>query len=93
MQVLFVPAPLIWLRPTRVTDMKAYQHYDCPVYRTTDRRGVLATTGHSTNFLMMIKFPTLTVAPEHWVLRGEALQMQRLYERQVLLASPWAVKR
>ena len=49
-------------------DVKAYQHCDYPVYQTTDRRGVLATTDHSTNFLMMIKFPTLTVAPEHWVL-------------------------
>ena len=49
-QVLLVPT---WLRPTRVTDVKAYQHCNCPVYRTMDRRGVLATP------------PTLTGVPEH----------------------------
>ena len=52
-----------------------------------DRAWVLATTGHSTNFLMMIKCLTLTVAQEHWVLRGEALQMQRLYKRLAFLAA------
>ncbi|GAX77074.1 hypothetical protein CEUSTIGMA_g4520.t1 [Chlamydomonas eustigma] len=69
-KVLFVAAPVIWLRPTRVSDMRPYQHYECPVYRTADRRGVLATTGHSTNFLMMVKLPTTTLPPEHWILRG-----------------------
>ena len=50
--------------------MRQYQHYECPVYRTADRKGVLATTGHSTNFLMMIKMPTVAHSPEHWVMRG-----------------------
>lgn len=40
------------------------------VYRTADRRGVLATTGHSTNFLMMIRMPSLVVDPDVWTLRG-----------------------
>jgi hypothetical protein len=53
-QILHAPAPIIWLRPQRISDIQTSPHYDCPVYRTTDRRGTLATTGHSTNFLMMV---------------------------------------
>ncbi len=69
-KVLFEPAPVIWLRPTKVSEMRQFKHYECPVYRTADRRGVLATTGHSTNFLMMMKLPTVAAEPEHWTLRG-----------------------
>lgn len=52
--------------------------YYCPVYRTTDRRGVLMTTGHSTNFIMpwylqVDKEAQPPTPPEHWVRRGTAL--------------------
>eukprot|EP00955_Chlamydomonas_euryale_P033747 349632-Chlamydomonas_euryale.AAC.5 len=70
-QVLFVEAPVLWLRPMRMSEMKQYQHYECPVYRTAERRGVLATTGHSTNFLMMVKMPSVTVEPAVWTMRGK----------------------
>jgi dynein heavy chain len=36
------------------------------------RAGTLSTTGHSTNFIMMLELPT-HVAPGHWVNRGVAL--------------------
>ncbi|GMH41668.1 hypothetical protein BSKO_09578 [Bryopsis sp. KO-2023] len=68
-KVLFEPGPVIWLRPMPVEDFAQYQHYNCPVYRTGDRRGVLATTGHSTNFLMMIRLPT-DLPEYHWTMRG-----------------------
>ena len=68
-EVLFEPAPCIWLKPVLLTELSEYPHYACPVYRTAERKGVLATTGHSTNFLMMMKMPT--VLPEaHWTMRG-----------------------
>lgn len=68
-QVLFEAAPVIWLQPKPVDEFSVYQHYECPVYRTAERRGVLATTGHSTNFLMMARMPT-DMPEHHWVNRG-----------------------
>eukprot|EP00798_Chlamydomonas_sp_ICE-L_P020336 gene20336-27098_t len=57
-KILFEPAPVIWLKPMPVDQFPEYPHYQCPVYRTAERRGVLATTGHSTNFLMFVRMPT-----------------------------------
>lgn len=68
-KVLFDTAPVIWLQPKPIDKFRDTQCYECPVYRTGERRGVLATTGHSTNFLMMMRMPT--DRPEwHWTLRG-----------------------
>ena len=68
-KVLYADAPSMWLRPTKVEDMLEEQTYKCPVYRTADRRGLLATTGHSTNFLMMMDLPT-DQSEEHWTMQG-----------------------
>jgi len=68
-KVLHVPAPVFWLQPKKTNDMKEFQHYDCPVYRTADRRGVLATTGHSTNFLRYMRVPS-DMDEYHWTMRG-----------------------
>jgi dynein heavy chain len=80
--VLFVPAPVMWFRPRQTADGAAggaaaalQQHYSCPMYRTADRRGVLATTGHSTNFVMFVRLPSREPA-EHWTMRGVALLTQ-----------------
>jgi len=36
---------------------RAETHYLCPLYRTTARSGTLLTTGHSTNFIIMVNTP------------------------------------
>jgi dynein heavy chain len=71
-KTLFSPMTVILLLPSKVSELSEYQHYECPVYRTTERRGVLATTGHSSNFVMFIRLPT-DQPEEHWIARGVAL--------------------
>ncbi|CAM6082178.1 unnamed protein product [Calypogeia fissa] len=71
-KILYVDAPTIWLKPCRIVDIQPSNTYNCPCYRTAERRGVLATTGHSTNFLMSIRMPTKQ-PPTHWIKRGVAL--------------------
>eukprot|EP00951_Prasinocladus_malaysianus_P035026 scaffold358040_cov37-Prasinocladus_malaysianus.AAC.1 len=68
-KVLFEPGPVIWLKPCKLDELSSYQHYSCPMYRTAERRGVLATTGHSTNFVMFIRMPS-NEPESHWTLRG-----------------------
>lgn len=64
--------PIIWLEPMFEDEIKTDRMYDCPLYKTSQRRGELTTTGHSTNFIMYLKLQS-EVNPEHWVRRGAAM--------------------
>jgi dynein heavy chain len=71
-KALFAPAPAMWMKPLRSAELPTFPSYACPLYKTSDRRGVLATTGHSSNFVMRINMPTSQPA-DHWIRRGVAM--------------------
>jgi len=78
-KVLWCVMPYLWLKPVLMTESKldVNKMYACPVYKTSDRRGVISTSGHSSNFIMYIY---LKHSPEHseifWTKRGVAMISQ-----------------
>lgn len=74
-KILFDPMPVIWFRPNEMSKFKELPIYRCPVYKTTARRGVLSTTGHSTNFVLYIEIPS-NKPQAHWINRGVAALCQ-----------------
>jgi dynein heavy chain, axonemal len=40
-KILTEPAPVVWLKPMQTTQISTFPHFNCPVYRTADRKGTL----------------------------------------------------
>lgn len=74
-KILTDKLPLVWFMPIKKNELTIGNRYTCPVYKTSDRKGVLSTTGHSTNYVLPLLLDT-DKKPSHWIYRGVALLCQ-----------------
>merc|ERR1711988_883131 len=72
--VMYTPLPVIRFNPI-ANYVRNKQDYSCPLYKTSVRAGTLSTTGHSTNFVVMLDLPT-DKPVDYWVLKGAAALTQ-----------------
>lgn len=68
---LFVELPMMHLLPVvdRVVPEKGI--YNCPLYKVLSRTGTLSTTGHSTNYVVMMELPS-DEEEDKWIKAGIA---------------------
>jgi len=78
-KVLFTEMPHVYLIPCETSKDTTNKKlvYTAPIYKTSERKGTLSTTGHSTNFVMPILLPISSNHSEkHWTKRGVACLTQ-----------------
>lgn len=74
-KIPMVKFPVIWLEPVEMESdfaLSPSENFECPLYKTSARKGELSTTGHSTNFVLMLNLPS-KVHQDYWIRRGTAL--------------------
>ncbi|CAE8619847.1 unnamed protein product [Polarella glacialis] len=67
---LFTDMPTFWFLPVKNRTPNPLD-YRCPTYKVLSRKGVLLTTGHSTNFVLYLELPT-DKARSKWIKAGVA---------------------
>ena len=72
---LFSPLPYVHLLPCKADSIDKTAHvYQCPVYKTSERAGLLSTSGHSTNFIIQLTLPMRKEdTASYWTKRSAAL--------------------
>jgi len=75
LKILWDLLPILWIKPREVEFIFIRDRYECPLYITSARFGVLKTTGHSSNYIMSILLDT-DRSVSHWIKRGLALICQ-----------------
>jgi dynein heavy chain, axonemal len=85
---LYTELPVMHLDPQKDRPDPVRDIYRCPVYKILSRRGVLSTTGHSTNFIMWIELPSFhthilnnegKADQEEWIRGGVAAFSSLMY--------------
>lgn len=73
-KVLISSVPIMWLMPVKASQLVRDHTYECPLYITLERKGILSTIGISNNFVMMTGIP---MQRQHtngwWIKRGVAM--------------------
>lgn len=62
---------MIWFLPKKNKKKAETGVYNCPCYKVLSRHGTLSTTGHSTNYVLMLELPTKE-NEDKWILAGVA---------------------
>ena len=62
--------PVFHFVPTQNFE-RSLKDYECPLYKTAERKGVLTTTGASSNYIIGLDIPTER-NPDYWVRMGVA---------------------
>ena len=76
---LYCSMPIIHLIPCENHVLNEDKYYNCPLYKTSVRAGVLSTTGQSTNYILPIELQTTNhdnKKSNYWIKRGVALLTQ-----------------
>lgn len=71
-KILYSRMVLMWFKPIIKSQITLKDVYQCPLYKTTERKGTLSTTGHSTNFCLLVNVPS-NLPQGHWIKRGVAM--------------------